>query len=1313
MDRHREVRRTSMAAANGLSRRRQRTTSSSLRDSPEEDGGMELQETSGRLRDRGTTTTTTTTSSKKERERDRISSRNNNNNNKRRRPERLIHGNSNREDGGEESSEDSLDDEDEDDDEEMPGPGPAIRMRPPSNNNNPSSSSSILSNHHHQNLNHNNNNNNQNQNQLHHRKSFPPSNNNHNNKVLRPATTPWKVSDEMGFSVPKKARSASTKRSHECWVSGGGNGGSGELLIHRQASTSPARPTGGAVVTPASLAPGSPSSSTASIRKKLKPLGSNKHRPPKVVSSNNNNNNNKPPSSSTQDEIEIEVAEVLYGLMRQSQGPSRQEISQQRLDSKDSNDVKSSRVSSPISASPSQISKLTQNSSSSTPPMSTVAPKRKRPRPQHKFDEENSAKFGNKNGSIESEQMPKIEISSPKQVKISGSVEYDFGSQGVETKSEVGRLVVVNEESEVRDGPIVTSPKKESTAAKVDFDSENATATTTKASVVVEREETFKFDLMATPLKSSPDRDSEMGFVSDSKPTMPCSENNTEMKMEVRENVEKMTKKDVEESVLVEKKKKTEVMVEECESQKSIVDLQIDLEKQNKDSGGPNSVRQQQQQQPLQMQQQLQSKVTIRNEPKMEKVAQSNSSLPLPMTIAGWPGGLPPMGNVVGQVRPLHGMATLDGNPASSNSVQPPHFPLSQQRPKRCATHYYVARNIYYHQQVAKMNFWPAVAGSPSIYGNKPYNLNVLPPTEAAIIGSPLLGSFPGRNPIQEKVQVEGAKEKSAVVTNFIDPAQRKQLVLQQPPQQAALHGPAFIFPLNQQQATPLPANKSGASKSSTSSNAASSIASQSAAGAPGNPSTAAAGATTMSFNYANMPGNEAQYVAILQNNGYPFPVPAHKQQNQSFSVSHQVRQHEADVEDSPSTEDSRVSQIQKNAYGHNFVMPIHTKNFASMSSAALGGGGGGIPGERYQQQQPLLPNSKGGAELIPAQAFAMPFASFSGGQAVSGLDFSSMAQSHVIFQNLPEAARNGYPFAAQAAQQKKTHQSSEEGKATSDSNNVDDERKAVAGKGQPGMAQSIVFSRPDSNDPANVFPQGLIQGGSSAQSPQWKNTRPNASPGSSPSVPSTTSLKNLPQQQGRNQQGHTQISFGVNSKQGMAQHGQQIPSGNQSPSPPVVVGSPPTSNTKSAGGSPRASSTGSKVGSAPSLSSQQQTKNSSSGPSRKSSPVGAPNSNYYQQQRRQPSEQHLQQQQQPLSSSTTSSGMLSLSPSLTLAGTATSDPAKAANMKGGLPPPGLLQAAQFASQSGGHQFMPTAFPYIHSVPAVVKPAEQKQPAGE
>ncbi|WJX84057.1 hypothetical protein P8452_66667 [Trifolium repens] len=111
-----------------------------------------------------------------------------------------------------------------------------------------------------------------------------------------------------------KPRSASTKRSDECWASSGG--GIVTEQNHRQPSSSPVR---------ASAAPPSPSSSNASIRKKIKANGggsggTTKFRPPKSSSKS---------SSSVQDEIEIEIAEVLYGMMRQPQSqvsPSKQEM---------------------------------------------------------------------------------------------------------------------------------------------------------------------------------------------------------------------------------------------------------------------------------------------------------------------------------------------------------------------------------------------------------------------------------------------------------------------------------------------------------------------------------------------------------------------------------------------------------------------------------------------------------------------------------------------------------------------------------------------------------------------------------------------------------------------------------------------------------------------------------------------------------------------------------------------------------------------------------------------------------------------------
>lgn len=79
----------------------------------------------------------------------------------------------------------------------------------------------------------------------------------------------------------------------------------------------------------------------------------------------------KSSSSAQQEEIEIEIAEVLYGMMRQpqSQGASKQEIydSSIKLDSRDTNNNKSSG-----SDGKSRISSPPQNSSSSATPVSAA-----------------------------------------------------------------------------------------------------------------------------------------------------------------------------------------------------------------------------------------------------------------------------------------------------------------------------------------------------------------------------------------------------------------------------------------------------------------------------------------------------------------------------------------------------------------------------------------------------------------------------------------------------------------------------------------------------------------------------------------------------------------------------------------------------------------------------------------------------------------------------------------------------------------------------------------------------------------------------
>ncbi|XP_028789350.1 protein TIME FOR COFFEE-like isoform X2 [Neltuma alba] len=859
MDRNREARRTTMAA-NGLSRRRHR--SNSLRDSPEEDGPMELQEPS-RLRDRG--------SGKKDRDRerdrdrDRERDRDRSSRSKRRRGDRLMHSN-NREDGGDDSSEESVNDDEEDEDDDVGGG--SVRMLPL--NPSPLSSSSISN----------------------HRKSFPPA------KDFR--APPWKAADEMiGVSVPRKARSASTKRLHECWALNGGIIGE---QFYRQASTSPVRTREAAMGMGPSPSPASPSSSNASGRKKIKPSGP-KLRPPKSSSK----------SSSAQDDIEIEIAEVLYGMMRQPQGISKQETTANDLLKCDSKDMNKSCgdgkfwVSSPISNSqsaPSISSSVPpQNSRTSITILSTVAPKRKRPR-HFKYEDENPTNFTARNSSpmpsttkAETDQPLKAETCSLD--KIAGStsesagVSFDLANSEVVPASSEPQPEPIKFESNIpSDSKPLTeelerqdaglskeepeSPNNESTVPKLDDDRDDVKAT--KANPIMSgsgnlQEEKLKIDLMAPPpsSRSSPERDVDIN-AGNPKPLAADAELDAKaVGVKADDRSLKMDKDDG----VAEETEKHRAVAEDADTRKpatiqknTSMSLQLDMEKVDKDIGNVNMVGKRQQQHVQKQQQQQQPNVEI---------AVQSSSVPLPLSVPSWPGGLPPMGYMT----PLQGVVSKDGTTVSSAAIPPPHLLFNQPRPKRCATHCEIARTISYHQQISRMSpFWPAAAGSASLYGTKPCNLNVASSTElqgSVVSRAPnsaqdkghSLAMFPG--PIGKEKGSQGVSMESA---------QRKQALLQQALPAGApsniLHGPAFIFPLNQHPAAAAAASiRPGSIKSLTpTGNVVSSSGTSNAV-----PATVAAtgGATapTMSFSYPNMPGNETQYLAILQNN-YPFTIPAH-----------------------------------------------------------------------------------------------------------------------------------------------------------------------------------------------------------------------------------------------------------------------------------------------------------------------------------------------------------------------------------------------------------------------------------------------------
>ncbi|XP_042473093.1 protein TIME FOR COFFEE-like isoform X1 [Zingiber officinale] len=1134
MERNREARRGTMAAAatngggGGLPRRRQRN-SSSFRDSPEEDGRMEMPDTS-RLRDRG---------SKKDRDRDRSSR------SRRRRGERMLHGSNRDRDEGDDSSEESMDQDDEDEDEGMPVPVRLPPSSPPLPN--PVAASSPQQNQQHNNHHH------------HHqqppRKSFPP-------KAVK-----WKADEMIGVPVPRKARSASTKRAHEPPVTGGGGGGGGDHISH-QASMSPSR------LSPISTTQLSPSSSNGSLRKKMKPMTGAKHRPPKFSK-----------SASCQDEIEIEVAEVLFGMTRQFDSLPKQDsykIDSRDIDGGSGNEAKS-RVSSPSSVSPSPAAYSaalpSSNSCSNPASLPTVAPKRKRPRPV-KFDEEtptslvvlhNYSSLSAPVAKVESENQIKPEVSSPKSEKNIATPVKNGGAPLVTSVSQSGLSDVQRQESAKAEkckthdqlptgrsnsgDRVVETIEDLVSRANGDSDVNLFETAAKKNAPESPNEEKFKFDLMAPPPgKLSPERDDFNVFDRDHKLHV------LDIEMAPKMNTDKAEEKPAEIAVMRDEHQTAKFGEKDADLKKQTVnkqalDLPIDFEKPKKQDVSFDK-----------METSKQQSKDLRQEPKQEKSG-SASSLHVPLTVGSWPGVFPPYG-YMGQVPPLQASAPINGTAGSSSSVQPPGFLQAHPRPKRCSTHCFIAQMISNYEKFARMNsFWTAAAGAAPFYGAKPCNQSVVPPSDSALSGHQMQGAFLGANagalPDTKGTPVaalslpgnSASQEKMPQANNtHMETAQRKQVMLQQMPKSGSTsnmpHGPAFIFPINQ---APLlqPAaaasgvGRVGAAKSTTSANGEirTSAAISSAVGS----SVAGGSATPMNLSFTNMLPNDAQYVAFLQNYGYPFPIPAQftgapfrgtsnaqampffypshmlhpqqlrpQQQQQAGPLPHVQQTHQnpstlsgsshkhsqqsinefpatnqrqdllsqqghpkecsKGVDESLTSADGTMSQSQKRILCQTIFEPIHPQNFACVpNAAAIHVAGHGDKQPIYQQAQHKQ-NMK--AELAP-QTFTIPFASYGG--AVSpptGLDFSSIAQNHAILQSLPESSRHGYyqmasaPVAAtaQATELKKNNHVSEDGKTIarqSMNTNINDEedRKDIVAS-KGTQHSSLSFAKTDV-DPA------------------------------------------------------------------------------------------------------------------------------------------------------------------------------------------------------------------------------------------------------
>ncbi|KAF8050963.1 hypothetical protein N665_1844s0004 [Sinapis alba] len=495
----------------------------------------------------------------------------------------------------------------------------------------------------------------------------------------------------------------------------------------------------------------------------------------------------------------------------------------------------------------------------------------------------------------------------------------------------------------------------------------------------------------------------------------------------------------------------------------------------------------------------------------------------------------------------------VDGG--SNTLVQGASLSASQPRPKRCATHFFIARNIQLHQHFVKSNHLPQ-PNKDSVY----LKGGDLRPTAGnpSLVGSPPLISL--NSQAQDRFVVKASES-----GHFASTRQKKP---QQPSASSNIvPAQAFIFPTNHHlQPIILP------SKSSRPTN---------------NNPCVAAGTACVNFNHPSSSACEASspYFTVLPNNAYSFqlsstirdgsPSQALPFFNGSFYSPQMFQSSELLQKQSKGQRETKATSCSKSS--HRQLHPQVSVN--SVSSQA------DVQKHRQQSQKSEAKaaadnsDSRGShthkgrpygqimtAPPMQPQNFSMSFASFAGGSAPANLNFST----------------NGYQYVSAApvvVHQKKHQAGDSKTVGGSCSSHAEDPKKTLAGRTPAMNGQTLVFDNPSRTlnfvsgtwlppaattlhgDPS-VFPHHHTQrqqqssrskmmtqsqaDSATTTSSQWKN----------PATSSLTSCNSLNLKQFQSQQqirthGQTQISFAAPSK---SQQGRSGGGGSSS----AVTGSAP-----------------------------------------------------------------------------------------------------------------------------------------------------------
>nr|KYP43336.1 Protein TIME FOR COFFEE [Cajanus cajan] len=983
-----------------------------------------------------------------------------------------------------------------------------------------------------------------------HRRTFAPA-----------KPPPFKITEEMiGVTVPRKARSASAKRSHESWVSasGGGGCGGGEELNLRQRSNSP----GGHSVEPAS-----PSSSSVSVRKKMKEIEVG----PKT-------------SKSSSSDIEIEIAELLYGLKT-----SKNHDSSKKLEASVNHQASVSCHSEDV-----EKKKMEENDSS-TMVLNNLAKEFVRIQSEQTADVD--FHDGHENGPSEA---PKENFGEDKMISGAG-----FGDASADGRS--------------------VSPTRESpSCCKLDADKQDSVSRRVMSAVSeakTQRVGKFEIDLMAPPpMGLSPEGDdlSRGDFISENKALALDIEMKRENSVKLDRPVKKeKTLEEIEEAEMISFKEKLDVLKHNLEKLNNENDIKTSnkLEEQDRNKELP----------------------TISSNPKVEKTAQS-TSMPLSTAESGRPSSLSP----IGYKPPLQPVVKTNKTTGTS-TPQHVNFVLSQPRPSRCATHYYIACNIL-HQQFTKPKPPLPVAISGSLGGTKPNNVHCVPSAESMAVGKQSQKQLPivNQNAAQEKGWAATSNPSLTAAKTFnnanpVDSAHRVQLVLQQGPNPGStsnlVHGPAFLYPPGQHQASVTAATNQAGAGNSPNSTSSYNKSHSSVGGSLGTSSTLPVVAPAISFSYPNFSANgSSPYMTIVHNNGYSFPfstslgataairgasppqathvlnVPFYS--SQSFHPQ-QPPQSQALVQPSylnaSTSIANRTSYPQKNVHGQNFTIPVQPVNFSfkpstSSNTVSLpdiawqGYQAASTPQTTQQKNYSITEAKSGGNSSHQDDEKKITHAkSSSNGPTTLVFDNSSKNLNFVLSSTngnwsghtIASTAMTSVPLSSNASSSQQPQHLLQLPKQHA----MQQQQPAMTTRYKPSSTNSTPATKFANNAP--VFSQTLTQCKSSNQASHTKASgRTTDSHGHHSSIiaSNTPTLKNFSQEQGRVLQGHMQISFGGNYMTSLPHQGQQLLSNNQ----PLCT---------TAGGNVKSNSEGSKVSSTVNTSQLQQTENSA-GSGQKSSPV-------------------------------------------------------------------------------------------------------------